>query len=183
MKFLSNILFIDKIWGDKVSANKWLLPLSILTAALTGAIFGGGVLFGQISNFTLVAICGSLIMLWGYNLAESIIASTTPLVAFGRSVPTLVMIVGIFALSCVASIVVLVAVALLLLAMVMLFFANGALKGGGSGSSGSGSNGDCDAQIVNEHGGTVNLKDHGTIMQGDDGHKYRRTTGGVERLD
>lgn len=131
MKFLSNILFIDKIWGDKVSANNWLLPLSVLAAALTGVVFGGGMIFQSVSNTTLIGVGGSLIMIWGYNLAESIIASSTPLVAFGRSVLTLVTIVAVFVLSCVASVVVLVIIALLLVAFIMLFFASKGLSGGG----------------------------------------------------
>ena len=85
MKFLSYILFIDKIWGEKVSANNWLLPLSILAAALSGVAFGGGMIFQYVSNTTLIGVGGSLIMIWGYNLAESKIASKTPLVALGRS--------------------------------------------------------------------------------------------------
>lgn len=131
MKFLSNILFIDKIWGEKVSANNWLLPLSVLAAALTGVVFGGGMIFQSVSNTTLIGVGGSLIMIWGYNLAESIIASSTPLVAFGRSVLTLVTIVAVFVLSCVASVVVLVVIALLLVAFIMLFFASKGLSGGG----------------------------------------------------
>lgn len=131
MKFLSNILFIDKIWGDKVSANNWLLPLSVLAAALTGVVFGGGMVFQSVSNTTLIGVGGSLIMIWGYNLAESIIASSTPLVALGRSVLTLVTIVAVFVLSCVASVVVLVIIALLLVAFIMLFFASKGLSGGG----------------------------------------------------
>lgn len=131
MKFLSYILFIDKIWGEKVSANNWLLPLSVLAAALTGVVFGGGMIFQSVSNTTLIGVGGSLIMIWGYNLAESIIASSTPLVAFGRSALTLVTIVAVFVLSCVASVVVLVVIALLLVAFIMLFFASKGLFGGG----------------------------------------------------
>ncbi len=131
MKFLSYILFIDKIWGEKVSANNWLLPLSVLAAALSGIVFGGGMIFQSVSNTTLIGVGGSLIMIWGYNLAESIIASSTPLVAFGRSVLTLVTIVAVFVLSCVASVVVLVVIALLLVAFIMLFFASKGLFGGG----------------------------------------------------
>lgn len=131
MKFLSYILFIDKIWGEKVSANNWLLPLSVLAAALTGVVFGGGMIFQSVSNTTLIGVGGSLIMIWGYNLAESIIASSTPLVALGRSVLTLVTIVAVFALSCVASVVVLVVIALLLVAFIMLFFASKGLFGEG----------------------------------------------------
>lgn len=131
MKFLSYILFIDKIWGEKVSANNWLLPLSVLAAALSGVVFGGGMIFQSVSNTTLIGVGGSLIMIWGYNLAESIIASSTPLVAFGRSVLTLVTIVAVFVLSCVASVVVLVIIALLLVAFIMLFFASKGLSGGG----------------------------------------------------
>lgn len=131
MKFLSYILFIDKIWGEKVSANNWLLPLSVLAAALSGVVFGGGMVFQSVSNTTLIGVGGSLIMIWGYNLAESIIASSTPLVAFGRSVLTLVTIVAVFVLSCVASVVVLVVIALLLVAFIMLFFASKGLFGEG----------------------------------------------------
>lgn len=131
MKFLSYILFIDKIWGEKVSANNWLLPLSVLAAALTGVVFGIGMVFQSVSNTTLIGVGGSLIMIWGYNLAESIIASSTPLVAFGRSVLTLVTIVAVFVLSCVASVVVLVVIALLLVAFIMLFFASKGLFGEG----------------------------------------------------
>lgn len=70
MKFLSYILFIDKIWGEKVSANNWLLPLSILAAALSGVVFGGGMIFQYVSNTTLIGVGGSLIMIWGYNLCR-----------------------------------------------------------------------------------------------------------------
>ena len=131
MKFLSYILFIDKIWGEKVSANNWLLPLSILAAALSGVVFGGGMVFQSVSNTTLIGVGGSLIMIWGYNLAESIIASKTPLVALGRSVLTLVTIVAVFVLSCVASVVVLVIITLLLLALLILVVASKGLLGEG----------------------------------------------------
>lgn len=141
MKFLSYILFIDKIWGDKVSTNNWLLPLSILIVALRGVILGVCIVFNitndilialnTTNNDILIATCSLLIILWEYNLAESIIASSTPLVALGRSVLTLVTIVAVFVLSCVASVVVLVIIALLLVAFIMLFFASKGLSGGG----------------------------------------------------
>ncbi len=141
-KFLSKIIFIDNIWGDKVSTNNWLLPLSILIVALRGVILGVCIVFNITNNDILIALnttnndiliatCSSLIILWEYNLAESIIASSTPLVALGRSVLTLVTIVAVFVLSCVASVVVLVIIALLLVAFIMLFFASKGLSGGG----------------------------------------------------
>lgn len=68
-------------------------------------------------------------MIWGYNLAESIIASKTPLVALSRSVLTLVTIVAVFVLSCVASAVVLVIITLLLLALLILVVASKGLIG------------------------------------------------------
>lgn len=143
-KFLSKIIFIDNIWGDKVSANNWLLPLSILIVALKGVILGVCIVFNTTNNTfgledyvpttnnaILIATCSSLIILWGYNLAESIIASKTPLVALGRSVLTLVTIVAVFVLSCVASVVVLVIITLLLLALLILVVASKGLLGEG----------------------------------------------------
>ena len=130
-KLLSKIIFIDNIWGDKVSANNWLLPLSILIVALVGVILGGSVVFNTTNNIATIAIYSLLIILWEFNLAESIIVSKTPLVALGRSVLTLVTIVAVFVLSCVASIIVLVVIALLLLALGISFFTSSGLSGGG----------------------------------------------------
>lgn len=130
-KFLSKIIFIDNIWGDKVSANNWLLPLSILIVALVGVILGGSVVFNTTDNIATITIYSLLIILWEFNLAESIIVSKTPLVALGRSALTLVTIVAVFILSCVASIIVLVVIALLLLALGISFFTSSGLSVGG----------------------------------------------------
>lgn len=182
-KLLAKIIFIDNIWGDKVSANQWLLPLSILTAALSGVILGGSMTFKSADSSMQIAMCYSLIMLWGYNLAESIIASKTPLVALGRSALTLVLIAATFVVSYVAAVVVLIIIILILLAVVLLFSVSIALKTNlFSDISSGGSSGGYDAQTVDSDGGVVNLKDYGTILKGDNGKSYRRTTGGIEEI-
>lgn len=145
MTFREKITFFyaleEHIWNEKVEANKYLATLSILFVAILGGIVGGGNTFAEMFNWdtapSLLSILSVCILVWGANVAESIIASANGWVALGRSALMLLVMAVAFALGFLLAVVVIIIVCLILI----LLFASGALKGalsgGGSGSSSS----------------------------------------------
>ena len=104
MKFLEKISFFyvldKKIWKDKIEPNPYLATLCILVVALGGAMCGAndilrGTNLSGLLDVSLIGTIGGCIILWGLNVIESIIASTSPQTSFLRSLLLLV----VFALS------------------------------------------------------------------------------------
>lgn len=144
---------IDKrIWNDKIEANAYLATLSIMFVGLLGALSGGGRVFHEwfdwdtaTNNVSMVAL---LILIWGLNLGESIIASKTALTALWRSLLLLVILLSVFAIGFIASVVVLFLVA----AWVVLMVLSGALSGASKSSGGKGAVLDDGTKLTNQKG-------------------------------
>ena len=69
-----------KIWGEQIEANPYLATLSLMFAALMGAVYGGSEaldgLFEWGSLGNMVICLSILVNIWTINIAESVIAST-----------------------------------------------------------------------------------------------------------
>ena len=78
-----------KIWGDKINANPYFATLSILAVMLAGAVSGGGRLFYEWFGWDMamnnVAMAALIVWVWGYDVAESIVAAEDWKAALGRS--------------------------------------------------------------------------------------------------
>lgn len=77
-----------KIWGDKINANPYFATLSILAVMLAGAVSGGGRLFYEWFGWDMamnnVAMAALIVWVWGYDVAESIVAAEDWKAALGR---------------------------------------------------------------------------------------------------
>lgn len=121
---------IDKrFWGDDIYTNRYLASLSLLFVALLGAMQGGGSIlnswFGWDVEMNIISTIGLSILVFGYNLFESIV-SAKPKIAILRSLLILLCFVATFVLGYVFAAVALFAVA----AIVILGFISAALGGG-----------------------------------------------------
>lgn len=121
---------IDKrFWGDDIYTNRYLASLSLLFVALLGAMQGGGSIlnswFGWDVEMNIISTIGLSILVFGYNLFESIV-SAKPKIAILRSLLILLCFVATFVLVYVFAAVALFAVA----AIVILGFIGAALGGG-----------------------------------------------------
>lgn len=162
-----------KIWGDKINANPYFATLSILAVALAGAITGGGRLFYEWFGWDMamnnVAMATLIVWVWGYDVAESIIAAQDWKSALGRSLLLLPVLVLAFAVGAAVSVVVICAVAIWL----ALLFIGSALKSLGGRSGGTSS--DDDSSIELPSGRKVSGTFAGDDFHGRDGQTYKRT--------
>ena len=181
MKSLDNLAFfyiLDKrIWKENLCTNRAFATLSLLMVAVLGAILSGGEIlnswFGwdtEVEAFPILALC---IIIYGYNVGESILALGRPLTVLGRSL--LFLLAGVVAvglgmlLSAIVIVVCALVVGLLLLALVFTLLA------GGSGSSGGGKRKwrlD-DGTEVEESSGLLGEK----YYRGNDGKNYEKGSG------
>ena len=156
MSFNDKITFFytieEGIWNNKVDANKYLATLSILFVAVLGGLAGGGSalegLFNWDTDPSLLATIASCIFIWGANVAESIIVSSTPLVALLRSLLLLVVMAASFVAGYVLAVVVIIIVCIVLMLLLFTGALKGALSGGGRGSSSSSTNSDDDKEVL-----------------------------------
>lgn len=163
----------QRLWGERLNTNPYLATLSIIVVALAGALVGGGSLlaewFDWNTTVNLAAMVGSLIVIWGYNVTESIIGAEDWKVALWRSL----LLLGVFLLAFIAgvvlSVVVICAVVIWLVIMVLL----GALRGSAGGSA---------KRITLDDGtelsnGRSDLLGGGSSYSGNDGHTYHTDDG------
>jgi hypothetical protein len=97
---------LDKnIWGEHINSNKYLATITLLFCTLFGVILGGGNYLGDLFdwniNISTTASIASVIVLIGYNIAESIIAADSAKIAALRAL----MMCGIMILGFVAGLV------------------------------------------------------------------------------
>ena len=168
-----------RIWDDKVEANRYFATLSIMFVAVMWACVGGGRIFHEWFNWdtdtNVVAVGALLILIWGYNLAESIVASKTAMTALWRSLLVLVCLVGFFAFGVVASVVVIV----LVIGYLILLVVSGVLSAGGK----SGRGGLFSDQQVEQYGYDENGSQHtmrnigGGYARDDYGRRWKNAGG------
>lgn len=142
--------FDKSAWGDKINPNRYFATLSLILTALSGALCGGGNTldswFGWSISMNMAAMGGALILVWGLNVAESIMATDRISVAVLRPFVILLFMAISFAVSYLLAIIVLVIIAIWVILTLVSGAVSGALssKGGwsSSGSSGDNSNGE-----------------------------------------
>ncbi|WP_143029391.1 hypothetical protein [Alistipes timonensis] len=165
------------IWGDKINANPYFATLSILAVMLAGAVAGGGRLFYEWFRWDMamnnVAMAALIVWIWGYNVAESIIAAEDWKVALGRSLLLLPVLILAFVFGAVASVVV---ICLVILWLALMFISYALTSSGGrSGSRSGGSSSDDDPSIELSTGRKVSGTFAGDDFHGSDGKTYKRT--------
>lgn len=175
-----------KIWGEKIHANPYFATISIFAAALAGALFGGGRLFYEWFDWDVavgnVAAAAFVVVVWGYDVAESIIACESWKAALGRSALLLPVLVLAFVIGAVVSVVVIVVVVVVLAVWFMALFAGQALKGSGGRSSGRSSG--PDQFGYDENGSACKLEVTGGGYARDDyGRRWRNDGGTKWHLD
>lgn len=103
-------------WGDKVQSNPYLASLSLMFAALLGALVGGGNTlhswFNANTQFMLLTALGTVCIIAIYNVGESIIAAQNGKVATLRAIVLLVGTLLAFGIGYLMAVVVLILVAL-----------------------------------------------------------------------
>lgn len=108
-----------KIWGNSIDSNPYLGTLSLMFAALMGAIFGGAEalngLFEWCTVGNLVQCVSMLVYIWGLNVAESVVASANWKVATLRTLLLLFGLVLMFVIG--------VVMALLVIGVVIIWLA------------------------------------------------------------
>ena len=165
-----------RLWGDKTEANRYFATISILFAALLGAIFASGELIAEVANVNsetpLVVIFALAAVVYSLNVAESVMATTTAGTAFGRSALLLLcMAVGL-----VVGVVAAVVVALIIGIFFIVLAIGGMLSGGSKSGSTSGSN--PGMYGYDENGSQVNLTDEGGGYARDEyGHRWKNAGG------
>lgn len=114
-----------KLWKDETDANRYFATLSILVAAIAGALLGGkSVLedyFRWISNVSILGFLGASIILYGMNIAESIIATTSAKIATLRSLLILVCMACAYVVGVIASVVIMIIVAIIAFILFLMF--------------------------------------------------------------
>lgn len=181
-KSLFSILYtLDKnIWGEQINPNKYLATATLLCCALIGILYGGGNylagMFDMDINITLTSSLASVVVLIGYNIAESIMAANTAKIAVLRSLMmTVFMILGFIA-GLVGS-VILLAILTIIIGLYFILLVIKIALGGSAGSSGGGSK-----KIILDDGTVLTNKQSdligfGATYTGSDGYSYRTDDG------
>lgn len=125
---------IDKrLWGEDICSNRYFASVSLLFVALLGALQGGGTVlnswFGWDVAMDITSVILSSILIFGYNLYESIV-SANPKIAFQRSLLIFGCIIVAFVLGYLLSVLVLFAVAAFVIIQCIFALISVALGGG-----------------------------------------------------
>lgn len=145
----------EKLWDKKVDANKYFATISILMAAIFGALTGGGNalkgFFGTDTEISTTASIGMCILLWGVNMAESIVASTDAWTAFKRSLLMMGCIAGAYIAGFLLAVVVIIIVAIVIaifigITILGVIFGNSSSKG--------------EEYLVDEEGNKIKVRDY-----------------------
>lgn len=176
----------ENIWNDKVEANPYLGTLSILLSAIIGALVGGGNTLAEMFEWdvapALLPLATLVILLWGLNIAESIIASSNGWVALGRSILILLSMAIALALGIVLAVVVIFVVVIILVFLLASGMLKAGLSGGGGSSSSSSSSSNSEEGEVLDFGMGDRVKGRsswdGNTFWGDNGRTYEKHDGG-----
>ncbi len=179
-KILTWFNSIDRmIFGDDLELNEYFSTLSILFAALCGAVWGGSdFLDASVDGF---GACAFIITLAALNVGESIMASSQAGIVIGRSfivilAVTLATAAG-YILSVVALAILALTAALFVLSIALKLMFGASLFGSGGSPSGSGSHSTQHVNTLDEDGNSVRLsKDSGEDLWRDEaGCLYEKT--------
>lgn len=176
---------LDKrIWGDKIEANRYFATLSIMYAVLMGAFTGGGRVFSEWFGWntatSIVAMGALLIFIWGVNLAESIVASRTAMVALWRSLLLLLILILAFVFGVVTSVVAI----FLVSAWIVLSFIGYALRSSGGSGRRSGGGSGVEQYGYDENGSQHTMRDiGGGYAKDENGNRWKNGGGSKWHLD
>lgn len=179
MKILSFFNVIERnIWGDKIDTNPYLATLSILFIALMGACNGGSEYINDLIETNIytppvTATLGFLILLFGFNLTESIIATDSAKIATLRALMLLFIHPVAYVLGYVLSVIMLVIITIIVAIALFIMLIKAMLGGGVSGGG---------KKIVLDDGtvlrnGQSDLLGGGASFDGDDGSRYHTDDG------
>ncbi len=166
---------LDKsMWGEGIEPNRYFATLSLMLTALSGALCGGGNTldswFDMGTVMNMVSILGTLILVWGLNVAESIMAAEKISVAVLRPLVMLLFMAICFAASYLLAVIVIVIIMIWLIITLLSGAISGALSSKGSSSSSwsSGGQDEDTYKITDEHGYERTLKHEGLNTYRDD---------------
>ena len=169
----------NRIWGDQVNSNKYLATCTMLTCILFGVIYGGGTYIGDFFdlrfNLPFSAILGGIVVLMGLNIAESIVATDVPKIAFWRSLMMSGFMILGFVAGIVGSVILLAILTIIVGVYFLLMFVKMAL-GIDSGSRGG------KKKIILDDGTVLtdeskDMLGFGASYKGSDGQKYHTDDG------
>lgn len=166
---------LDKsMWGEGIEPNRYFATLSLMLTALSGALCGGGNTldswFDMGTAINMAATGGALILVWGLNVAESIMAADKIHVAVLRPLVMLLFMAICFAVSYLLAVIVIVIIMIWLIITLLSGAISGALSSKGSSSSSwsSGGQDEDTYKITDEHGYERTLKHEGLNTYRDD---------------
>ena len=117
-----------KIWGDRIETNPYLGTLSLMFAALMGAIYGSAEALNSMFDWgtvgNVVQCISMLVYVWVFNVAESVIASANWKVATLRS---LLLLLGFVLMYVIGVVMALVVIGIIILWLALLVI-TGVLK-------------------------------------------------------
>lgn len=181
-KSLFSILYtLDKnIWGEQINPNKYLATVTLLCCAVIGILWGSSNyladMFNWDINITLTVSIASVIVLIGYNIAESIIAAETAKIAALRSL----MMTGFMILGFIAGLIGSVILLVILTIVIGIYFIILVLRvvlGGSAGGSGGSRKKiilDDGTELTNKQSDLIGF---GSSYTGNDGHHYHTDDG------
>lgn len=164
---------IDKrLWGDKVNANPFFASLSVLLAAIGGAMYGGGSVLHDWFDWNLLmnpaALGATILLIWCYNVVESILASENWAPALFRPLLILAMMLLAFFVSIALSVIVLFLVAVVLVIWLFSLFIGMALDNGKAKR----------AVLEDEYGNRIKGTHHGDSFTSNDGRHFSKNSSG-----
>lgn len=127
-KILFAIYNLEKsIWGEEINPNKYLATATILFATCLGAYLAGGEYLNDLLNWyintpTLTASLSMLTVLIGYNVTESIIATSTAKVAVLRALMMTGFVILAFIVGAVASFIILLIITIIVVVFLVITF-------------------------------------------------------------
>ncbi len=168
-----------RLWGDDLATNRYMATITLMFAMVLGALAGGGTLlsemFGWNISISYAAAGQTLVYIWGYNVAESVIATDSYKIMVLRSLLLLVVTVAAVAIGALVSAVVIIGVILWLGLMII----SAGLSGGfGKGSSSSSSSSEPQEYGYDENGSQHRIKRSGGGYGFDeDGRRWKNESG------
>ena len=116
-----------KIWGEQTNPNKYLATTTIILSAVIGALVSGCEYLNDLFNWhinspTLTATFSLIILICGYNIAESIIATSTAKVATLRALMMTGFVILAFIVGAVASFIILLIITIIVVVFLLITF-------------------------------------------------------------
>lgn len=191
MKELLSFVWVcdRKFWGDRCVCNPYFGTISVLLAALAGALQGGSSILHEWFEWDELSLEQSilfLVVLYGLNLYESIVSSLDVKTAVLRSLTMLLWLVVPAALGYVLAVVVLLIVAVIVIGFVFVMAVSIALGGGGGSSRSSRSvSSSTDEYAYDENGSAVKItRESGGYGFDEYGRRWKNTgSGGADKWE